>query len=143
MEKYIKEIIVNGYCKSILPATMVDGKIEYYKQDVISVNCDMGVVESLEFLKGVIEIIDDLEDHLIFEGEYAMSIDSFYYSPSKARIYIAYEEGEENLLNLISTIKPNDYLIDIECEIRKKNPSRTILLQIIERKIEEAYQCEI
>ena len=143
MDRYKVEIIVNGYCKSIVAASLSNGKIIYSLEEYERVSGDMNVLQSLKFLKGVVEVIEDLEDHLLFQGEYELSLDRFWYSRRSERYLIAYKEGEGGLLDLISQIKPNDYLISIRDEIRRNNPSNKRLAEIIENKLQEAYHCEI
>lgn len=172
MEKYEIEIIVNGYCKSIVPASLVEGKISYLTRDLQPVTTDMGVMESLQFLKAAVGIIEDLEDHLIFIDSYKLDLGKFFYDRSKERYLIAVDEiesvetnrgepkeGSSNydmynankedksisnvIIKLISQIKSNDYIIDIEAEIKKKQPGSRQLLEIIENKLQEAYHCEI
>ena len=143
MDNYKLEIIVNGYCKSIVPAAEVEGEIAYSLDELEPVDFEMNVMASLKFLKSVVEIIEDLEDHLIFQGEYSLSLDNFFYSKRFDRYYLRYFEGDDIFLDFLGKLKPNDYLIDIEAEIKKKHPSNKQLLELIENKSQEAYHCEL
>ncbi len=85
MMKYQLDIISNHYCKSIIPASVahVDGEyiVTYHMEGFRPVKANMATLQLMKLLLKVNELLEDLQDHLFFQGDYVLSVETLFYNP--------------------------------------------------------------
>lgn len=158
LENYKLEIMLNNYCKSIVPASQRDGErgkvVEYHLKGYIPAEVCLSPAQAMKLLYDACIIIEELEDYLFFSGQYQLRVENLYYNPSKDRyqIVICAPEGEERsqpyevLLEEVQRICTSDchsYINEIREYERDYKPDSCQLKRFIAKKEDEIYQCGI
>ncbi|MCQ2550770.1 MAG: hypothetical protein MJ146_01070 [Clostridia bacterium] len=139
MENFMIETIVNGYCKSLIRANLLENSL-YFDMEGLEKARPRSTLDAIKLIENAVEICNDLEDHLFFKNTYLLDLDHLYYNRSRKRYFLKYEEGEGKVQKLIYELGEMwPFIRDFPLEEMEDER----LLRYLERKKMEAYQLGI
>lgn len=158
LESFKLDIIANNYCGAILPAALIeedDGiKIVYQLEEYEPIPDYLRPVEAMEIIRDLIMLVAELAYFMFTSFEYSLDIEDLYRNKRNSRLAATLQvhNGDKecaSMHKIISQVaeRTNTYgqemLHKLENEMSGKSIMVKDLVQIIDKKCEEIYQCDI